>query len=168
MRPRISWLRRKTICLRTVRPCLFLSDVRKLSGVCRRGQCGREVCGENVYHLFVTCQLKGALSKAAESRDNAYAINLTPETHDQSFAMTSSFSNMMLATMLCFNLDKIDEIAAELEDVITAAERLANDNWSIASDIVSGYDFNRIVYLGANALKGIAQESQLKMLELTA
>ena len=127
-----------------------------------------EVCGENVYHLFVTCNCEGALSKAAESRDNAYAINLTPETHDQSFAMTSSFSNMMLATMLCFNLDKIDEIAAELEDVITAAERLANDNWSIASDIVSGYDFNRIVYLGANALKGIAQESQLKMLELTA
>ena len=52
---------------------------------------------------------------------------------------------MMLATMLCFNLDKSDEIAAELEDVITAAERLANDNWSIASDIVSGYDYNRIV-----------------------
>ena len=77
------------------------------------------------YHLFVTCNCEGALSKAAESRDNAYAINLTPETHDQSFAMTSSFSNMMLATMLCFNLDKIDEIAAELEDVITAAERLA-------------------------------------------
>ena len=52
-----------------------------------------EVCGENVYHLFVTCNCEGALSKAAESRDNAYAINLTPETHDQSFAMTSSFSN---------------------------------------------------------------------------
>ena len=67
-----------------------------------------------------------------------------------------------------FGESHIDEIAAELEDVITAAERLANDNWSIASDIVSGYDFNRIVYLGANALKGIAQESQLKMLELTA
>ena len=49
-----------------------------------------EVCGKNVYHLFVTCNCEGALSKAAETRDNAYAINLTPETHDQSFAMTST------------------------------------------------------------------------------
>ena len=30
------------------------------------------------------------------------------------------------------------------------------------------YDFNRIVYLGSNCLKGFAQESALKMLELTA
>ena len=64
-----------------------------------------EVCGSNVYHLFITCNAEGALSKAAETRDNAFAINLTPETHDQSFAMTSSFSNMMLATLLCFSLN---------------------------------------------------------------
>ena len=124
MRPRISWLRRKTICLRTVRPCLFLSDVPEtLRNLSAQVNVADEVCGENVYHLFVTCNCEGALSKAAESRDNAYAINLTPETHDQSFAMTSSFSNMMLATMLCFNLDKIDEIAAELEDVITSRQK---------------------------------------------
>lgn len=127
-----------------------------------------EVCGSYVYHLFVTCNCEGALSKAAETRHNAYAINLTPETHDQSFAMTSSFSNMMLATVLCFNLDRIDEIAAEMEDVITATEKMLNEGWTAAEEIVKGYDFNRIVYLGANALKGIAQESQLKMLELTA
>ena len=127
-----------------------------------------EVCGENVYHLFVTCNHEGALSKAAASRHNAYAINLTPETHDQSFAMTSSFSNMMLATLLCFNLDRIDEIADEFADVITAAEKMLEEGWKTPAEIVDGYDFNRIVYLGANALKGIAQESQLKMLELTA
>lgn len=127
-----------------------------------------EVCGENVYHLFVTCNHEGALSKAAADRHNAYAINLTPETHDQSFAMTSSFSNMMLATLLCFNLDRIDEITAEFEDVLNATEKLLEDGWTQLADIVNDYDFNRIVYLGANALKGIAQESQLKMLELTA
>ena len=45
----------------------------------------------------------------AEELDNCYAINLTDETHDQSFAMTSSFSNMYLAAYLCFNLDKLNE-----------------------------------------------------------
>lgn len=126
-----------------------------------------EVCGENVYHLFITCNAEGALSKAAETRDNAYAINLTPETHDQSFAMTSSFSNMMLTTLLCFSLDKLDSVKAELEDVISAAEKTMKD-YEFFKNIAGEYDFNRIVYLGANCLKGIAQESQLKMLELTA
>lgn len=127
-----------------------------------------EVCGNNVYHLFVTCNQEGALSKAAVKRDNAFAINLTPETHDQSFAMTSSFSNMMLATLLCFCLDNLDAVKAELEDVITTAEKSLANDYGFFANIVKDYNFNRIVYLGANALKGIAQESQLKMLELTA
>ena len=56
-------------------------------------ECANTVC-DNIYHLFVTCNHEGALSKFAEGKDNCYAINLTPETHDQSFAMTSSYSNM--------------------------------------------------------------------------
>ena len=127
-----------------------------------------EVCGDNIYHLFITCNHEGALSKAAASRDNAYAINLTPETHDQSFAMTSSYSNMMLATLLCFNLDELDAVKAELEDVITATEKLLANKWDEMKNVVDTYNFDRIVYLGANCLKGVAQESQLKMLELTA
>lgn len=127
-----------------------------------------EVCGKNVYHLFVTCNAEGALSKAAATRDNAYAINLTPETHDQSFAMTSSFSNMMLATMLCFSLDHLEDTANELADIIAGASRMLANDWGFFEQVVKTYDFNRIVYLGANALKGVAQESQLKMLELTA
>ena len=81
--------------------------------------------------------------------------------------MTSSFSNMMLATLLCFSLDKLDSVKAELEDVISAAEKTMKD-YEFFKNIAGEYDFNRIVYLGANCLKGIAQESQLKMLELTA
>ncbi|MGX8832793.1 SIS domain-containing protein [Amedibacillus sp. YH-ame6] len=127
-----------------------------------------EVCGKNLFHLFITCNAEGALSKAAEKRDNAYAINLTPETHDQSFAMTSSFSNMMLATLLCFSLDELDSVKAEMNDVINASEKALANEWSTLKNIIDTYDFNRIVYLGANCLKGIAQESQLKMLELTA
>ena len=73
-----------------------------------------EVVCQNLYHLFVTCNHEGTLSKLANTRHNCFAINLTPETHDQSFAMTSSYSNMYLATYLAFNLDKLDEITAEV------------------------------------------------------
>lgn len=127
-----------------------------------------EVCKDNVYHLFITCNKEGALSKAAETRHNAYAINLTPETHDQSFAMTSSFSNMLLAAILCFRLDSLDEMEAEMKSVIEKGQLFLDEGYKACEELVKDFDFNRIVYLGANALKGIAQESQLKICELTA
>lgn len=82
--------------------------------------------------------------------------------------MTSSFSNMYLATYLCFNLDNLDEAISDVEKIIAAGQNFLDNQYSIAKEIVDSYDFKRIVYLGSNALKGISQESALKMLELTA
>ena len=126
-----------------------------------------EVCRENISHLFVTCNANGALSKFAEGKENCYAINLTPETHDQSFAMTSSYSNMYLATLLAFSIDELDEFAALVEKIIAADQNFLDNNWSLAKQAVDEFDFNRIVYLGSNNLKGVAQESALKICELT-
>ena len=125
------------------------------------------VC-DNIHHLFVTCNKEGALSKRAATTGNCYAINPTDETHDQSFAMTSSFSNMYLATLLCFHLDDLDETIAKVEKIMATGQAFLDNKYGVAQKIVDEYDFNRIVYLGSNCLKGIAQESALKMLELTA
>lgn len=125
------------------------------------------VC-DNVYHLFVTCNKNGALSKRAAETENCYAINLTDETHDQSFAMTSSFSNMYLATYLCFHLDEIDETIENVRRIASAGQDFLDGQFGVAQKIVDEYDFKRIVYLGSNTLKGTSQESALKMLELTA
>lgn len=125
------------------------------------------VC-ENLYHLFVTCNHEGTLSKLADTRTNCFAINLTQETHDQSFAMTSSFSNMYMATYLAFNLDRLDELTADIEKICAATENFLDNHYDVAQTIVDEFDFNRIVYLGNIALKGVSQESALKMLELTA
>lgn len=125
------------------------------------------VCS-NLYNLFITCNKNGSLSKMAGELDNCYAINLTEETHDQSFAMTSSFSNMYLAAYLCFNLDNLDEKSLVLNQVASSTQNFLDNNFEIAYKIVNEYNFERIVYLGSNTLKGISQESSLKMLELTA
>ncbi len=127
-----------------------------------------EVVCQNLYHLFVTCNHEGTLSKLAESRSNCFALNLTPETHDKSFAMTSSYSNMYLATYLALNLDQLDAITANVEKLCQAGQRFLDTQYDAVANIVSSFDFNRIVYLGNVALKGVAQESALKMLELTA
>lgn len=125
------------------------------------------VC-DNIYHLFVTCNRNGALSKRADATDNCYAINLTDETHDQSFAMTSSFSNMYLATYLCFHLHELDNVIADVQKIADAGQYFLDHRYNAVQKIVDTYDFGRIVYLGSNTLKGISQESALKMLELTA
>lgn len=131
-------------------------------------QMAEEVCKENVSHLFITCNENGALSKMAKEMDNAYCINLTPETHDQSFAMTSSFSNMYLASVLCFRLDALDEMESEMQTVIEQGQKFLDEGYQTLVDLVNDFDYRRLIYLGANCLKGVAQESQLKTCELTA
>ena len=127
-----------------------------------------EVVCQNLFHLFVTCNCEGALSKLADKHDNCFALNLTPETHDKSFAMTSSYSNMYLATYLALNLDRLEEITAAVEKICAAGENFLNNQYEEVAKIVADFNFDRIVYLGNIALKGVAQESALKMLELTA
>ncbi|MGL5414263.1 MAG: SIS domain-containing protein [Clostridium sp.] len=125
------------------------------------------VC-KNLYNLFITCNKDGALSKMANDLENSYAINLTDETHDQSFAMTSSFSNMYLAAYLTFNLNSLEEKEILINEVSKKTESFLNNDFNLPKTIVEDFDFDRIVYLGSNTLKGISQESSLKMLELTA
>ena len=75
---------------------------------------------------------------------------------------------MYLATYLAFNLDRLDEICEAVEKIAAAGEVFLDKNWTVAQTIVDEFDFNRIVYLGTASLKGVSQESALKMLELTA
>lgn len=125
------------------------------------------VC-ENICHLFVTCNHDGALSRFAEGKDNCYAINLTPETHDQAFAMTSSYTNMYLATVLSFLTDKLDEYEPVIRELAENVKKIHQEYFGCFEKLVDEFDFSRIVYLGSNCLKGVSQESALKMCELTA
>jgi tagatose-6-phosphate ketose/aldose isomerase len=103
----------------------------------------------------------------SQESDKYYTIQLPEETHDISFAMTSSYTNMMLATMLAFNCDNLEFHAAQITKACQMTTQLLENDFKILSKIVSDFNFDRIVYLGASYLKGTAQESALKMLELS-
>ena len=121
-------------------------------------------------HLFVTCNRDGALAKLAEGREDCFSLLLAPETHDRGFAMTSSFTNMYLAALLALSPreEQGGEKAAGWEDVIRACAGFLSEGAGEVNRFVADSDFDRIVYLGSDVLKGIAQESALKILELTA
>ena len=59
--------------------------------------------------------------------------------------MTSSFSNMYLATLLCFHLDEIDETIEKVRKIAAAGQNFLDSQFGIAQKIVDEYDFKRIV-----------------------
>lgn len=123
---------------------------------------------KNILHLFITCNKNGALAVQGEQRENCRTVVLPPETNDQGFAMTSSFSSMYLAALAAFQPDRLAEIRRSVELLCAIAKRLIQTDWKTLQSIVEAFDFQRVVYLGTGVLHGIAQESALKMLELNA
>lgn len=120
----------------------------------------------NAKHLIITCNHDGKLALREDA--NIYAIKLPKETNDQSFAMTSSYSNMFFAALLVFNIDTMETYLPSIKEAAQAANKLLTEDFQDIIDMIEGFDFKRIVYLGDAGLNGVAQESSLKMLELTA
>jgi tagatose-6-phosphate ketose/aldose isomerase len=82
--------------------------------------------------------------------------------HDRGFAMTSSFSAMLLAGSLAFRLLE----PAVAPRLARSAAELLPEAAALAGRLVAR-GFERVVYLGSNELRGLASEAALKLLELT-
>ena len=115
-----------------------------------------------VAHLVITCDPEGALAGAHADRPRSLVL-LTPiEANDAGFAMTSSFSCMLLTALLALLGDDgsvVPALVAAGEQVLAARDRV---------QALVERDPARIVYLGSGPLTGLARESALKVLELTA
>jgi tagatose-6-phosphate ketose/aldose isomerase len=115
-------------------------------------------------HLVITCNADGSLYRNTIGRDDSYAILLPEESHDRSFAMTSSFTGMLLAAALAFRaVAQSPSAHALLGQLAGAILPDALPQLRALADV----DFQRIIYLGSQELTGLAHESALKMLELT-
>lgn len=117
---------------------------------------------KDVHHLVITCNADGELYRMAQGRDNAFAILLPDATHDRGFAMTTSFTSMLLTAALAFGVLAPGETAA----ASAAASRVQETELPLLRALVAR-KFKRVVYLGSNELRGLAREASLKLLELT-
>jgi D-galactosamine 6-phosphate deaminase/isomerase len=115
-----------------------------------------------VYHLIITCNPMGALAQRAGH--DAHVVVLPEATHDHGFAMTSSFSAMMLAALAIFSgidqfVGRVEPIAQAIDDLLASVEPRMAD--------LARRGFSRVVYLGSGPLQALAREAALKLLELT-
>jgi tagatose-6-phosphate ketose/aldose isomerase len=121
-------------------------------------------CVARCWHLVITCNAQGALNARARTLPNAHAIVLPEATNDRGFAMTSSFTGMLLAAARAFGLVSADD--RRMEALAGLARRVLPERAPLLRALAQG-DFDRIVYLGSREHAGLAREAALKMLELT-
>lgn len=120
---------------------------------------------KNIKHLIITCAPEGELAKFGNSDPDSLVVLMPQRSNDKGFAMTGSFSCMVLAGLLFFDQTTPAQKLAYVAKCASLGREVLTNEAKI-KDLVD-LDFERIVYLGSGSLSGLAREAQLKILELT-
>lgn len=121
---------------------------------------------DELYQVTITCAADGKLALQAHGDDRNLLLLQPAVSNDAGFAMTSSFTSMMLTTLLVFDPTEF-AVKSERFEVVYSLARKVLDKAEDVKELVD-LDFNRVIYLGAGPFFGLAHEAQLKILELTA
>ncbi|WP_197379692.1 SIS domain-containing protein [Mycolicibacterium mengxianglii] len=117
---------------------------------------------DDIWHLILTCDRDGELGRAHTGRVNSLVVYMPARTNDTGFAMTSSLTSMLLSCLLMLG----DTDRRDVEALAQAAQYVIDRHADIRS--LAQAKKQRFVYLGSGPLVGLARESALKLLELTA
>jgi tagatose-6-phosphate ketose/aldose isomerase len=121
-----------------------------------------------IQHLVITCNQQGAMAElCGRNPDRALALVLDESVNDRGLAMTSSFTNMLLAAQCVANLDRLTEfgeVVGELSELGSRFLPAAAD----AAAAVTRLGCSRAWFVGSGTLRAVANESALKVMELSA
>jgi tagatose-6-phosphate ketose/aldose isomerase len=123
-----------------------------------------EIC-QKCFHLVITCNPEGLLAMSP-SPNPKHVYTLPAEANDQSLAMTSSYSGMLLAGKLLANIEAVADQKSTVQALAKYAERVLTNHVAELKEIAA-LDFKRAVFLGGGPLYGTATEGHLKLQELT-
>lgn len=120
---------------------------------------------DDFYNLPITCAHDGKLAVNLKDDPNSYVFLNPAITNDKGFAMTNSFSSMLLASLLIF-----DSSLENKKDLVEKLASIARETYVRAEEIekLIDFDFDRVAYLGSGPLGKLTKEARLKILELTA
>ena len=121
-----------------------------------------------IRHLAITCNPQGAMAQlCARHPDRAYALILDDAVNDRGLAMTSSFSNMLLAGQCVAMLDNLKSFGEAVNRLSEAGKQFLPAAAAAASEVTT-MGCNRACFVGSGALRGVADECSLKVVELSA
>ncbi len=121
-----------------------------------------------IRHLVITCNLHGPMAQlCARYPDRAWALVLDDAVNDRGLAMTSSFTNMVLAGQCVGHLDD-DNHFGEVVAQLSEAGRRFLPAAAEAAEAMTLLGCARCCFVGAGVLRAVADESSLKVVELSA
>ena len=119
-----------------------------------------------VRHIVVTCNENARLVREFGERPNVLSIVLSDRVNDRSLAMTSSFSNMVVAGQCLAHIRAPRAYRDMLHRITVAAEKFISPCADLTARLAR-QSFSKVCFLGTGPLKAVARESALKVLELT-
>jgi len=124
------------------------------------------LCGD-LRHLAITCNEGGALYREISRRADAAVLLLDEKTNDRGLAMTSSFSNMVVAGQMLSHVFSFAEYRDRFDNLLQAGKAVLERAPDVAEKIARS-GFQRALFLGDGGNFRAAMESHLKLQELTA
>lgn len=121
----------------------------------------------SISHLVVSCNASGRMSRLTQGKPNACSIVLADETNDRGLAMTSSFTNMVIAGQALGHAWSPEQYNSILDSITAAGQAFLPVAAELAEQLAAK-TYARACFVGSGALAGTALESSLKLLELTA
>ena len=121
----------------------------------------------SIRHLVITCNERGAMAQlCARHPEKALALVLDDAVNDRGLAMTSSFSNMVLAGQCVAH---VEDLSAFGDSVVKMSE-LGTQFLPAAAEVAAAVTMlgcSRACFVGSGALRAVADESALKVVELS-
>jgi tagatose-6-phosphate ketose/aldose isomerase len=114
--------------------------------------------------LNITCNPEGQLARESAGDPDAFNLMMPAASCDRGFAMTSSFTCMLLAALAVLG----KAVPPDRIDTLAGLAQQAMQSWEAPVANLAAVEAGRVVYLGSGPLEGLAKESALKLLELTA
>ena len=118
-----------------------------------------------IKHFIITCNQNGKMARFGE-RPNVFSFVLDDEVNDRGLAMTSSFSNMVIAAQALAHYRTLATYGSIVENLATSGSTVLPAAMRLCERIVDE-KFSRVCFLGTGSVKGAAIESGLKVVELT-
>ena len=121
---------------------------------------------KNLFEAAIVCDGSSKLAAITAENEKSLILVMPDGSNDKGFAMTSSVTCMLLAGFALLNHEKIDEI---VKDISLLYESMGKNGirLSAMAQRYAKKPFDRAVYLASGALKGLAHEGSLKMMELS-
>jgi tagatose-6-phosphate ketose/aldose isomerase len=122
----------------------------------------------NIRHIVITCNQQGGMAQlCARHPGQALAVILDDAVNDRGLAMTSSFTNMLLAGQCLAHADEFDVFGNVVAQMAETGKQFLPAASEVAA-AVAALDCSRACFVGSGALRAVADESALKVVELSA